>query len=79
MSDRSSLNAGHRVDRNRRSAKQTIEDMANEFLRRPQCQENDIKLDVLEVLASRMSWTDLFNKIKFRKRESIQKAHWYQD
>ena len=78
MSDRSSLQTGHRVDRNRRSAKQTVEEMAVELMRRPECHDNNQKLDLLETLASRMSWTDLFNKIKFRNR-GIQKAHWYQD
>lgn len=79
MSDRSSLHTGHRVDRNRRSAKQTIEELANEVLKRPESPENNSKLDLLETIASRMSWIDLFNRIKFRHRAAIQKAHWYQD
>ena len=68
----------HRLDRQRRSAKTVLEDMTNEILRRPDCEENRVKLDLLETVAGRMGWNDLFNRIKFRNR-GIQKAHWYQD
>ena len=77
--DRSSLHTGHRVDRNRRSAKQTIEELVTEIIKRPDCDEKKNKLDLLQTIFSRMSWTDLFNKIQFRHRDNIQKAHWYVD
>lgn len=67
-------------DRTRRSAKQVLEDLTEEILRRPKCDQNDAKLDLIESIASRMSWTNLFMKIKNRRKEPvIQKAHWYQD
>jgi len=67
-------------DRTRRSAKQVIEDLTEEILRRPKCDQNSAKLDLIESIAIRMSWTNLFMKIKNHRKESvIQKDHWYQD
>lgn len=69
-----------RVERDRKSAKKEIMAMADEILRRPPCQFNDAKLDLIATIASRMGWFDLFNRITYRHREPvIQKAHWYQD
>ncbi len=66
--------------RSRRSAKKTIEDMTNEILKRPPGVERDAKLNLIETIASQMSWIDLVNRIKYRNRGvAIQRAHWYQD
>ena len=59
----------------RRSAKETVHDLANEIMARPASPDNDQKLKVLETIASRMSWMDLFNKIRYRER---QRRDWTQ-
>ena len=59
----------------RRSAKETVHDLANEIMARPPSPDNDQKLAVLETIASRMSWMDLFNKIRYRER---QRRDWTQ-
>ena len=58
----------HRVDRSRRSAKVTVTEMAEAMLKRTNDEHINIKLDVLQTIASRMSWNDLFHKIKNRPR-----------
>lgn len=68
----------YRVDRNRRSAKEVIHELAREIMQRPKTMENDAKLTVIETIASRMSWMDLFNKIRYRSRNdfsTMSKAH----
>lgn len=62
----------NRVDRNRRSAKDVIYAMAAEIMARPKSMENDAKLTLIETIASRMSWMDLFNKIRYRSRNEFQ-------
>ncbi len=62
-----------RIDRTRRSAKQTVEEMANDLMRRPECAETKAKLDLIQTICSRMSWMDLFNRIQFRHRTQ---QHW---
>lgn len=52
----------------RRSAKQVITDLVAEIMARPSSPDNDLKLTILETVASRMSWMDLFNKIRYRNR-----------
>lgn len=72
--------SGMRVDRTRRSAKQTITALAEEILRRPASDDRKAKLDLLSTIASRIGWNELFDKIRYHQREPvIQKAHWYQD
>lgn len=60
-----------RGDRNRRSAKDVIYQMAAEIMARPKSMENDAKLTLIETIASRMSWMDLFNKIRYRSRHEF--------
>lgn len=55
-------------DRSRRSAKDVIHDMAQELLARHECADTRTKLLLIETIASRMSWTDLFNKIRYRTK-----------
>lgn len=83
--------SGHRVDRNRRSAKGTVTELIDSILKRPDDIRKKNELDLLATICSRMSWQDLFNKIIYRDRHQqveaseneprpqIQKAHWYQD
>ena len=67
-------------ERSRRSAKQVITDMAEEILRRPSCDENKIKLNLIETIANRMGWSEIVVKLKYAQRDAnIQRAHWYQD
>lgn len=71
------MSTGHRVDRERRSAKSTIEQYANELLARKNDPERDSKLLAIETVASRMGWVELFNRIRFReKTEPVE--HWWQ-
>lgn len=60
--------SGHRVDRERRSAKGTIEELTDSMLKRTNDEHVNIKLDVLQTIAARMSWNDLFEKIKNRHK-----------
>lgn len=58
----------HRVDRTRRSAKGTVTEMAESMLKRTNDEHINVKLDVLQTIAARMSWNDLFEKIKNRHK-----------
>lgn len=58
----------YRVDRTRRSAKGTVVEMADAMLKRVNDPQVHTKLDVLQTLASRMSWNDLFNKLQNRQK-----------
>lgn len=58
----------------RRSAKQVVEDFANEILRRPQSSQNDNMLAAIETISNRMSWKELYNKLRFRKEPA---QPWY--
>lgn len=55
-------------DRSRRSAKQVIQELTGELLNRPKSLETDAKLILIETIASRMSWMDIFNRIRYRNR-----------
>lgn len=57
-----------RVDRTRRSAKGTVTEMAESMLKRTNDEHVNVKLDVLQTIAARMSWNDLFEKIKNRHK-----------
>lgn len=57
-----------RVDRTRRSAKGTVAEMAESMLKRTNDPDVNAKLDVLQTIAARMSWNDLFEKLKNRHR-----------
>lgn len=72
-----------RVERGRRSAKQTISDFADELLKRPNCEETQAKLLALQTVALRMSWTDLYNRLRYRYKapseiEEETKEKWWQ-
>ena len=62
----------HRVDRTRRSAKGTVTEMAEAMLKRTNDEHVNIKLDVLQTIASRMSWNDLFHKLQNRNRHQFR-------
>lgn len=66
-----------RVDRTRRSAKGTVTEMAEAMLKRTNDDQVNVKLDVLQTIAARMNWNDLFEKIKNRHR--FQGVVSYQD
>lgn len=57
------------AERQRRSARQIVQDMANELLARSQDPQRDAKLDAIESIAYRMGWTQLYNRIRFRERK----------
>lgn len=61
-----------RVDRTRRSAKGTVTEMAESILKRTNDEHVNIKLDVLQTIAARMSWNDLFEKIKNRYKYQVR-------
>lgn len=56
------------MTRQRRSAKQVIEDYARELLDRTTDSEAPIKLLTIETIALRMGWNDLYDKLRFRSR-----------
>lgn len=60
--------SGYRVDRTRRSAKGTITELAESMLKRTNDSNVNVKLDVLQTIASRMSWNDLFEKLRNRSK-----------
>ena len=62
-----------RVDRTRRSAKGTVTEMAESMLKRTNDEHVNVKLDLLQTIAARMNWNDLFEKIKNRhwNRQSV--------
>lgn len=51
----------------RRSAKSVVENYAQELLNRTTDPAIDSKLAVLEVIAMRMSWNDLYHKLRSRR------------
>lgn len=57
------------TDRQRRSARQVTFDLASELLARTQDIETNAKLQVIETIAYRMGWTELYNRIRFRERK----------
>ena len=52
----------------RRSAKMTIYEITGELLARPESPENNTKLALIQTIASKVGWMDLFNKIQYRSR-----------
>lgn len=55
-------------DRQRRSAKTVINDMANEMLNRTTDPDLQIKLNLLQTICAKMGWNDLFEKLRNRHR-----------
>lgn len=65
--------------RERRSAKEVIHDLANEILARTTDADRKAKLIVLETIAMRMGWNDLYNKLRFKSgihHETIEEKWW---
>lgn len=60
----------------RRSAKQIIEDYAQELRSRPESEEREIKLSVIKTIAHRMGWTELYQKLHFRKGVERRQPWW---
>lgn len=60
-----------RVERPRRSAKRTVTEFAEELLKRPRCEDTQAKLLALQTIALRMSWTDLYNSLRFRTQPAL--------
>lgn len=72
-----------RVDRERRSAKKITEQYAQELLARRTDPEARTKLIVIETIAFRMGWNDLYNLLRFRSglhhEERKTAGYWWQD
>lgn len=49
----------------RKSAKQVIEDYAEDILTRTGCPDRKAKLLVIETIAFRMGWHKLYNRLRF--------------
>lgn len=64
----------HRVDRTRKSAKQVIEDFADELLHRTTDADVPVKLLTLQTIALRMNWTDLYDRLRWRHRHDVAPA-----
>lgn len=59
------------MKRERRSAKEIINDFANELLNRTSDQDAPAKLTAIETIAFRMGWNELYSKLRYRKRNQI--------
>jgi len=59
------------VNRQRRSAKDVIIQYTNELLLRPLDNDTKAKLLAIETIANRMSWMDLYNRLRFRKDQVV--------
>lgn len=72
-----------RVERERRSAKKIIEEFAFELLNRRTDPEARTKLIVIETIAFRMGWNDLYERLRFRSglhpEERKTANYWWQD
>lgn len=72
-----------RVQRERRSAKKTIEELANELLNRRNDPEVKGKLIAIQTIAYRMNWLQLYEKLRFKSglHEDERKAagYWWHD
>lgn len=64
----------HRVDRTRKSAKQVVTDFADELLHRTTDADVPVKLLVIQTIALRMNWTDLYERLRFRHRHDVAPA-----
>lgn len=67
--------------RERRSAKGVVTDYANELLKRTNDPHLDHKIATVEVIAMRMGWNDLYNRLRFRSSaHSVETAEekWWQ-
>lgn len=60
------------MKRERRSAKEITTDYANELLNRTPDPSTDAKLLAIETIAYRMSWNELYNRLRYRKTQSRQ-------
>lgn len=57
----------------RKSAKDVIQDLANEIMMRHSDPHAHIRLAVIETIALRMGlkWNDLYKRIRFRKKDDL--------
>ena len=63
----------------RRTAKAVVENYANELLNRPPTDaDRKAKLLVIETIALRMGWNDLYKRLRFGGNEP-QRKHWWQN
>lgn len=53
-------------DRRRKSAKSEIEMLVNDILTRTNDPHAQVKLNLLQTIAGRMGWNDIFEKLKNR-------------
>lgn len=65
----------------RRSAKAVVHELAEKWLNAQPSLEREQKLDILETIASKMSWFDLFSEIKYHRLPVVkeQKRPWWVD
>lgn len=62
--------------KSRVSARQVVEQLAEELLERQGDPGRDYKLMALEVVALRMNWKPLYEKLRFRN--STRKEQWWE-
>lgn len=79
MSKGASMFKPRRVERGRKSAKGVIEQYATELLNRTRDHEIVAKLQVIEQIAFRMGWNDIYNKLRYKSQlhaESYEEKWW---
>lgn len=54
--------------REKRTAKRIIEEYANELISRTADKDAAIKLLVVETIAHRMGWTELYNRVRYKQK-----------
>lgn len=63
--------------RERRSAKAIIKELCQEYISRfPDGPEKDTRLMVIETIALRMGWQDLYSKLRWRKSQPKDEKWW---
>jgi hypothetical protein len=60
------------VRRERRSAKEIVNDYTNELLMRSNDAYAEHKLLAIETIAFRMGWNEIYERLRFRKKEVRQ-------
>ena len=64
------------MKRERRSAKDVVNQYAGELLSRPGGMETDAKLLAVEQIAFRMGWTELYNRLRYRRTQPQSESWW---
>ncbi len=72
------------MSRTRRSAKDVVTTYAKELLNRTGDPDVVHKIHAVEVIAMRMGWNDLYNKLRYRKGQGtvsvpVEKPPWWVD